>query len=584
MSTEFIGRERELANLRQHWEESAQGHPRLIICRGEAGIGKTRLATELTTWARTRGGRTLWTRALQARDTPPFWLWRQAFDDLPPVAEGDDRLQLFDTFAAQLNGDRDTAPGDSNDMPGDPGSRPGESSGPPDDSGGTLLVIDDIHWADEPSLLALLHIVRGWHEQRIMVCANARDEIADSSDGWRAVAPELLREPLTHVLDLSGLSPRGSAACLSAAAEREVPERIAAEAFEMSGGNPFYLRELGRGLRDRRGGSGGLEELRLPATLREVVRGRLATLPPRAQELLRAAAILDDEFSVAVAARLIGRPVLDCLSALDAAAASGLLVLESPGGTVRFTHALVRAALHEGLPLQQRVLLHARAARAIEDLYADTLDHHAAALARHYAESAVVGDRAPAVHWARRAGDNALRELAFEEAARLYGTALEHATGLPFDRGSLLVARATAHLRAGHLDPAHADCVAARAQAHRTGDTTLLAESALVLEPVGNLLWDRDIHQWCTEALGMPVSGPAAAGEPDGSAADRSSSAPLPESLLARLLARVTEAGVYLGYWAEVDETSSAAVELADRAGDDEALVAALRARQLACA
>ncbi|MFE3055280.1 hypothetical protein [Nocardia sp. NPDC059239] len=117
-------------------------------------------------------------------------------------------------------------------------------------------------------------------------------------------------------------------------------------------------RELGRGLRGAAG-----DELRLPATLREVVRGRLATVPPRAQELLRAAAILDDAFPVAIAARLIGRPVLECLPALDAAVASGLLVLESHSGTVRFTHALVRAALHDGLPLQQRVLLHARRPR-----------------------------------------------------------------------------------------------------------------------------------------------------------------------------------------------------------------------------
>ncbi|MFE3958032.1 AAA family ATPase [Nocardia sp. NPDC059091] len=309
MSTEFIGRERELADLRRRWEQAAHGTPRLIICRGEAGIGKTRLASELTTWVRTRGGRTLWARALEARDAPPFGLWRQAFDASEPDIEdpATGRTRLFDGFADRLTGDEPV-----------------------------LLVLDDIHWADEPSLLALRHIVRGWRDQRILVCANARDTSADAEAGWRAVAPELLREPVTDVLDLTGLSHGSSAACLSAAAERAVPDRITAAAYRMSGGNPFYLRELGRSLL----GAAAGDELRLPATLREVVRGRLATVPPRAQELLRAVAILDDAFPVAIAARLIGRPVLECLPALDAAVASGLLVLESPGGTVRFTHAL----------------------------------------------------------------------------------------------------------------------------------------------------------------------------------------------------------------------------------------------------
>ncbi|MFE3227059.1 LuxR C-terminal-related transcriptional regulator [Nocardia sp. NPDC059228] len=277
---------------------------------------------------------------------------------------------------------------------------------------------------------------------------------------------------------------------------------------------------------------------------------------------------------------------------------------------MRFTHALVRAALHDGLPLQQRVLLHARAARAIEELYPDALDQHAAALARHYAESALAGDRAPALRWARRAGDNALRDLAFEEAARLYTVALDHTTGgPPADRGRLLLTRATAHFRAGNLEPARADCLAAGELARRTGDANLLAERALILEPVGNHLWDRDIHEWCIEALTAEASladGDQAdgttveqgGGDPaladgvgslfgavdfDARSAVNCASGGLPESLRARLLARATEAASYLGRWDEIGETSSRALALADRCGDAEALVAALRARQLAC-
>ncbi|MFE2999558.1 AAA family ATPase [Nocardia sp. NPDC059246] len=314
MSTEFIGRERELADLCRRWEQAAHGTPRLIICRGEAGIGKTRLASELTTWVRMRGGRTLWARALEARDAPPFGLWRQAFDAAEPDIEdpATGRTRLFDGFADRLAGDEPV-----------------------------LLVLDDIHWADEPSLLALQHIVRGWREQRILVCANARDTSADAEAGWRAVAPELLREPVTDVLDLTGLSHGSSAACLSAAAERAVPERITAAAYRMSGGNPFYLRELGRGLRGAAG-----DELRLPATLREVVRGRLATAPPRAQEMLRAAAILDDAFPVAIAARRPGTELWGRLWAIDNQWESGdLTAVETELSRLRW------CARHTGGPM-----------------------------------------------------------------------------------------------------------------------------------------------------------------------------------------------------------------------------------------
>ncbi|WP_063047091.1 ATP-binding protein [Nocardia pseudovaccinii] len=528
MSTELIGRGDELADLLRWLDAAVNGNPQLVVCSGEAGIGKTRLVSELAERAQARGVRTLWTRALELPDAPPFWLWRQALADLPAVDVAPvERTALFESFADRL------------------------------DSTAALFVIDDIHWADEPSLQALLHLIRNLRGKRILVCATERDTVSDAATGWRAIKPDLLREPVTRTLGLTGLSPESSAQCLQAEAGRAVPDQITFDAYTMTAGNPFYLRELGRSLQE----TGALQ---LPATLREVVRGRLVPLAPRTQELLRSSSILGEEFPIAVASRLIGRPALECLTAVDEAVAAGLLVVGAQPGAVRFGHALVRAALQESLLLQQRVILHARAAQAIEELYPDALEHHSAALARHWAGAAVTGEHGPAVHWARRAGDAALRELAFEEAVRLYGLALDHAAGSDAaDRGRLLLARATARLRAGDLGAARADSVAALTIGRRVGDATLIAECALVLEPVGDRVWDRDIREWCTEAL-----------EFDG----------LPDLLRTRLLARSTEASVYLGLLDNVDETSVAALQLADACGDPEAVVAALRARQLACA
>ncbi|WP_342801619.1 ATP-binding protein [Nocardia sp. No.11] len=161
MITELIGREAELADLLARLDDAVHGAPHLVICSGEAGVGKTRLVAELAGRARERGVRTLWARALELPDTPPFWLWRQALGTGTPVP-GADRIALFEGFAAGLDG-TDT---------------------------GVLLVIDDIHWADEPSLQALLYVVRALRERRIMVCATERTGATDG--GWPAIKPELV--------------------------------------------------------------------------------------------------------------------------------------------------------------------------------------------------------------------------------------------------------------------------------------------------------------------------------------------------------------------------------------------------------
>src|SRR5215203_216991 len=291
-----------------------------------------------------------------------------------------------------------------------------------------------------------------------------------------------------HLLQLHGLSRAGSAELLRELLGRRVPEHVVSQAHAISAGNPFYLREVARAL-DRVVGS-----VELPATLAGVVEQRIEQLTPRTRELLRASSILGEEFSIAIAARLLGRSVFGCLPDIDEAISAGVL-LAAAGDRVRFTHALVRAALESGLSLRVRVRLHGKAVRAIEQLYADALPGHLADLARHAAAAAVGGDRRPAVEWARRAGEEAMRALAFEEAARLYVSALEIGADVLSDaeRGRLLVDRAAAEHRSGRLSTARATCGDAIVIARRIRDHQVLAQAALTLEPAGDRAMDRDI-------------------------------------------------------------------------------------------
>jgi DNA-binding CsgD family transcriptional regulator len=539
--TALFGRSAEFARLRGWLAEAVGGLPQVVVCSGAAGIGKTRLLEALSDEAESGGAQVLWARSLPPASGPPYWLWRQLFrpDAVAgpgPVPVGTvpvgDRVVLFERLAGRLI---ETAA-----------------------AGGAVLVVDDIHWADEPSLVALLHVVRTVRRARLLVCLAERPGGPDSSDGWRGARSSLIREPHAHLLELHGLSHADSAELLHELLGGRVPEELVSRAHAISAGNPSYLREVAQAL-DRVAGS----DVELPATLAGVVEQRLENLTPRTRELLRASSILGEEFSIAIAARLLGRSVFGCLPDIDEAISAGVLSAAA-GDRVRFTHALVRSALESGLSLRDRVRLHSRAVRAIEQLYADALPGHLADLARHAAAAAVGGDRRPAAEWARRAGDEAMRALAFEEAARLYASAIETGADALSDtvRGRLLVDRAAAEHRSGRLDTARATCGEAVLIARRTRDHRLLTRAALTLEPAGDRALDRDILDWCRDALEMPGATPG---------------------LRARLLARRTEALVYCGEWDDAAATSSAALSAADEADDADALVAALRARQLAC-
>lgn len=143
--SELIGRRREMAYLRGWLTAATEDEPRLVLCGGEPGIGKTRLASELAELAAAGlGARVIWARGSSDQGAPPYWLWRQALPSCevlsaPDVDGGeldraDRRFALFDTVTRQL------------------------VAAAVDDP--VLLVLNDVHWADQPSLLLLRHLVR----------------------------------------------------------------------------------------------------------------------------------------------------------------------------------------------------------------------------------------------------------------------------------------------------------------------------------------------------------------------------------------------------------------------------------------
>ncbi|MDQ3643874.1 MAG: LuxR family transcriptional regulator, partial [Actinomycetota bacterium] len=331
----------------------------------------------------------------------------------------------------------------------------------------------------------------------------------------------------------------------------------------LTGGNPFFVGEMARVLDDRRA---GVRSSPVTASVREAIGARLHRLSPECVRLLQAGSVVGREVPLALVAAVAGVPVAGCLGPFDEAVAAGFVEVGPAPTEHQFTHALVRDAIEAGLPTSERARLHRLVAEAIEQVYGGRLESHLFDLARHWEVAAVQGDTATAARWALRAAEEAMRGLAFEEAARLFRLALDagRADLDDLDRCRVLLRLGGAlHASAdvnGRLDV----CLQAAAVARRLGRPDLLGEAALLLEGVfGHPDSDVAARRLCEEALATLDLEDA--------------------TLRSRVMARFAEACMYLNDAETAGPASEEALLLATESGDPGALVAALHARRLVC-
>lgn len=542
---ELIGRQRELAALSEWLDAALERRPRVVLCGGQPGIGKTRLASELTELARHRGVPAVWGSAPEGVAPAPFWLWQQVLGVRPTALLAGNSSPADDPEGARFVQFEAVAEWIRNEA----------------EQEGMVVVLDDLPRADEPSLLLLRHLVQRLRRDRVMIFATERTLASEATAAWQAVRPELVREAVTQRLLPSAFTVEETIRCVAAITGRMIDPHAGRTIHRKTNGNPLFVTELAWA---HAADAGEDQEVDVPASLLEVVDRRVERLSAMTRRLLATAAVLGEQFPLPVVASLLDQPVTVCLPLLEEAGKAGFIEPTTVAGDWRFSHALVRDAIEARIPLAERMTLHRDAATTIERTYAGQLDARAADLARHWAVVATTGEHHQAVHWAQLAAKEAMGLLAYEESARLYRLALD-AGGARLDRDSrdqLLLDLAQAEWRSGRLEACRAACDEVVADARRTMRPDLLAQAALVLEPVGRLAWDLDIAMWSKEALaGLDDDDPG---------------------LRARLLARLTEASIYLGEDEAADETSALALRLADSSEDVTAVVAALRARQLA--
>ena len=480
----FVGREEELAGLRAAWDDAVRGRRRGVFVSGEPGIGKTRLAAEIARHAREREGVVLYGRCDDglAPAAQPFAEALGTYVAACPVDElrvqlngrGSDLIPLLPDLAERVPGVGEPAPAE----PDVERLRMLDAAGgllEAADAAPMLLVLDDMHWADELSLLLLRHLLRADAGMRLLVLTTYRDTEPGRSPPLVDVVTGLARRPDVAHLQLGPLAEPDIATILAHAGRRPA---LAAQVRTATHGNPFFVREMVDALDDDPTASAPLTP-----RVRDIVRWRLGRLPEPAAEVLAVAAVIGAEFDADVLAGALDVELTSALDALEAAERARLVRTAGNLDRFAFTHALVRETIADELPAGRRLRLHAQIAHALERV-ARTRAVAAVDLAAHFDAAGSLVDATTTRRYARAAGDEAAARFAFDVAAEQYERALgAHArlpSGAEHERLELELERGRALSLAGDQS-AHVALLDVAAAAERAGDGRRMADALLTL-------------------------------------------------------------------------------------------------------
>jgi eukaryotic-like serine/threonine-protein kinase len=488
----IIGRERELGEARLLWERAAAGEGQLLLISGEPGIGKTRLAREITTLAEVSGGISLLGECYPEGNAPyaPFaQIFRRVLSDsrpnpdLPPYVLADliavaPDLQMhypeisanshLDPFAEQQRLFENVASffaalGRRNPC---------------------LLVLEDVHWADQATLALLRHLVRRARQQRLMIIATYREIELDEAMPLQEILLSLNRERLANRLKLARLDRQATRQMLAALLGEQAPEEFLDGIYQETEGNPFFVEEVCKAFVE----SGKLyftegrwhhpkqDELQIPQSVRLTIQARISKLPPEHQDVLRLAAILgrDFDFEILLNASELNEDLL--IDALEQAEHAQLIeeVSSQKGGSFRFAHALILLTLVEGLSGLRRRKLHRQAAEVIEKLRPEDLE----ALAYQYSQAE---DQEKALKYLKMAAERAQSRYANEDAIRYYTSALEFCESANKSRLELLAARVAIYDLVARRDKQLADIKEMQALAEALNDDPFRFQALIAL-------------------------------------------------------------------------------------------------------
>ena len=449
VTSAFIGRQPEMDVLSAALDSASSGRGQVVMLAGEPGIGKTRLAHELTILATAKGATVLRGWCHERRGAPPLWPWLQAvrtyldaadsgqlredmgpgaadiaeilpelttrFDGLekPPVLDQDeDRFRLYFSFTNFLKNISYRQP--------------------------LVLVLDDLHWADEPSVQLLEFLAREIATSPLIVVGTYRDVEITGKHPLAQALGSLVREENFHRVQLTGLSRQEVGEFVDGRAGTAVADSVVDTLYQRTAGNPLFVSEVVNSVSPEDLVRNQDWVASIPEAVREAISRRLSRLSERCNQLLRTASVIGRDFELtSLRALSPDVPEDEFLRGIDEAM-SIHIVEPLPGGpgVCQFGHALIHQAVYEELQPMQRVQAHAAVAETLEQLHQDNLSEYAGELAYHFAQAQTLSGTEKLVRYSLLAGERSLEANAHEEALALFEQGLAAKTGQEIDAES----------------------------------------------------------------------------------------------------------------------------------------------------
>ncbi len=458
--TPFIGRDEERADLRRHLDEALEGRGSLVLIGGEPGVGKTRLAEEVSWEADQRGARVLVGYCTQAEGGLPYMPWvaileqavararspealrallgesageiarivpeiRRLFGDIPPALDlppEQERRYLFNSIRDFIGRAAELRP--------------------------MLLVLDDLHWADEPTLLLLEHVAESLDDVPLLVLGTYRDVELEVDRPLARTLEDLLRRRLAERISLKRLDEPAVAAMMAGLAGQDPPPEVVRVVYAETEGNAFFVEEVVRHLMEegRLIDEAGrwrtdvlVDEVDVPESLRLVIGRRLQRLTEEGRKTLAAAATIGRGFDTDLLEAVAGTGEDQVLDALESAEAARLIAAADGGQRFEFSHELIRQTLLAGLSTLRRQRLHRKVAEAIEAGLGERADERAEELIHHLLNAGGGVDPGKLRRYLTVAGERAMAGAAWEEALGHFENALSLIEGDPPARAQALV-------------------------------------------------------------------------------------------------------------------------------------------------
>ena len=498
-TTRFVGRRTQQQLLETAWKQATEGDRRVTFIGGEPGIGKTSLASDLARKVFEQGALVLYGRCDEDLGIP-YQPWVEALGHLVrygPQSLLDDHIQTRIAELARLVPELSDRTGVAvSGAVADESERYLLFGAVSDllvrcsELAPTLLVLDDLHWADRPTLQLVRHVITRNTDVRLCIIGTFRDSEVGAGHPLADALAGFHREAGVERLTLGGLGDHELLALLESYAGHEISEdavHFRNALLEETGGNPFFVGEIVRHLVETGAISQGehgrweakvnLVASGLPVSVREVIGHRVGRLGRSAAQWLTMAAVIGRDFDLDLLANVIQIDHEDLLVVLESAVQAGILVESETPGRFAFAHALFEHSLYRDMTSLRRARAHRAVAEAIEDQCGEELTGRVGELAYHWAHATEPQELHKAVEYARLAGARALQQLAPDEAIRWYSDTLEmldrQSPPNNLLQASLLVDLGDAQRQMG--DPNHRDTLLKAARlADEAGDTATL--------------------------------------------------------------------------------------------------------------